>query len=68
MPIKPQPHRRCNVKPVDILTGIGRGLADIAAGRTQPLDEAFDDIRRTVKSCDGISGNKSPETVLSRRH
>lgn len=33
----------------EALAGIRRGLEDIAAGRTQPVDEAFAEIRRTVK-------------------
>jgi putative addiction module CopG family antidote len=30
----------------DTLTGIQAGLADAAAGRLQPLSDAFDDLRR----------------------
>lgn len=32
-----------------VLEGIRRGLEDMRAGRTQPLDEAFADIRRDLK-------------------
>lgn len=31
-----------------VLEGIRRGLEDVKAGRTQPLDEAFADIRREL--------------------
>lgn len=31
-----------------VLEGIRRGLADVAAGRTQPLADAFADIRRDL--------------------
>ncbi len=31
-----------------VLDGIRQGLEDIRAGRTQPLAEAFDDIRRDL--------------------
>jgi prevent-host-death family protein len=34
----------------EALAGIRRGLEDIAAGRTQSVDEAFDDIRRRAKA------------------
>jgi putative addiction module CopG family antidote len=30
------------------LEGIRRGLEDVRAGRSQPLDEAFDEIRRNL--------------------
>jgi Arc/MetJ-type ribon-helix-helix transcriptional regulator len=30
------------------LEGIGRGLEDMRAGRTQPLEEAFGEIRREL--------------------
>jgi hypothetical protein len=33
----------------EALAGIRRGLADIAAGRTQPVDAAFADIRRRAR-------------------
>jgi prevent-host-death family protein len=32
-----------------VLEGIRRGLEDMRAGRTQPVDEAFADIRRDLK-------------------
>lgn len=31
-----------------VLEGISQGLEDMRAGRTQPLDEAFADIRRDL--------------------
>lgn len=31
-----------------VLDGVSRGLEDIRAGRTQPLEEAFGDIRRDL--------------------
>lgn len=31
-----------------VLEGIGRGLGDVRAGRTQPFTEAFDEIRRDL--------------------
>jgi predicted transcriptional regulator len=36
----------------ETLEGIRRGLADAAAGRTQPLADAFDDIRREFNVAD----------------
>lgn len=30
----------------EAVAGIEAGLADVAAGRVQPLDEAFDELRR----------------------
>jgi len=30
----------------EAIVGIKAGLADVAAGRVQPLDEAFDELRR----------------------
>jgi PHD/YefM family antitoxin component YafN of YafNO toxin-antitoxin module len=33
----------------EVLEGIRRGLEDVAAGRTQPLDEAFDEIQRDLR-------------------
>jgi putative addiction module CopG family antidote len=33
----------------DAVTGINRGLDDVSAGRTQPLDEAFAEIRKEFK-------------------
>jgi PHD/YefM family antitoxin component YafN of YafNO toxin-antitoxin module len=32
-----------------VLAGIRRGLEDMKAGRTQPLEEAFADIRRDLR-------------------
>jgi len=33
----------------EALVGIQTGLADITAGRVQPLDQAFEDLRREFK-------------------
>jgi len=33
----------------EALEGIRLGLADVAAGRAQPLGEAFDDLRRDLR-------------------
>ena len=38
---------RCKVE-VDTIEAIRQGLADVDAGRTQPLAEAFDEIRRDL--------------------
>ena len=38
--------RREEAEEADVLEGIRRGLEDVGAGRTEPLDGAFDDIRR----------------------
>ena len=36
----------------DTLAGIHAGLADVAAGNVQPLDEAFAEIRRASSAID----------------
>jgi prevent-host-death family protein len=33
----------------EVLEGIRRGLEDVAAGRTQPIEEAFEEIRRDLR-------------------
>lgn len=40
--------RRAEAEKAQDLEGIRRGLEDVRAGRTQPLDEAFADIRREL--------------------
>ena len=37
----------------EAIEGIQAGLADVAAGRTQPLDAAFADLRNASKPIDG---------------
>ena len=39
---------RAEVEDFQMMEGIERGLADMRAGRTQPLDEAIADIRREL--------------------
>jgi predicted transcriptional regulator len=45
-------HRRLRSEREETLEGIREGLADAAAGRTQPLAEAFADLRREFNLVD----------------
>jgi len=45
--------RREEAKATRLLESVRRALDDVEAGRTQPLAEAFDDLRRELNLRDG---------------